>query len=144
MLNGTGLGWGCLISNPPVPIPNATCPKIYYLSMIMKAAELWEQTSVKLKASEQDTGPSDNKSIRCVIANHQSSFMECRVLYHAQLIDHFLGNVVILEDQVEVFTNLGGVIKPTEAVSMFFTLALQNGVVLTDNIEVTNFMKDGR
>ncbi|RCU19903.1 FAD-dependent oxidoreductase, partial [Acinetobacter baumannii] len=47
------------------------------------------------------------------------------------------------EDWVGVVTEHGGVIKPTKAVSMFQTLALQNGAVLRDNMEVKGVERDG-
>ncbi|KAJ6758737.1 PEROXISOMAL SARCOSINE OXIDASE [Salix koriyanagi] len=41
-----------------------------------------------------------------------------------------------------VLTEVGGVIKPTKAVSMFQALAFQKGAVLRDNMEVKNIVKD--
>lgn len=126
----------------------ATYPENYYFGMVVEAAKLWEQVQsevgykVYYKTPQFDMGPSDDKSLRCVIANCESYSMPCRVLDPAQVSDHFSGKMAIPENWIGVLTELGGVIKPTKAVSMFQTLAFQNGAVLMDNMEVKDIKKD--
>ena len=125
----------------------ATYPESYYSSMVMEAEQLWELAQSEVgyrvyhKSPQLDMGPSDSKSLRCVIANCHSTSMPCRVLDPAQVAHHFSGKIAIPEDWVGVLTELGGVIKPTKAVSMFQTLAIRNGAVLMDNMEVSNICK---
>ena len=125
----------------------ASYSKSFYSQMVVEAAQLWEQAEseagykVYHKTPQFDMGPSDSKSLRCAIANCESSSMTCRVLDHAQVSDHFSGNISVPEDWIGVLTELGGVIKPTKAVSMFQTLALRNGALLMDNMEVINICK---
>ena len=79
----------------------ATYPENYYFGMVVEAAKLWEQVQsevgykVYYKTPQFDMGPSDDKSLRCVIANCESYSMPCRVLDPAQVSDHFSGKMAI-------------------------------------------------
>ncbi|XP_028113089.1 probable sarcosine oxidase [Camellia sinensis] len=127
----------------------ATYPEPYYSSMVMDSSKLWEETQseigykVYFKTSQFDMGPSDNKSLRAVIANCESDSIPHRVLDAHQVFDEFSGRISIPENWVGVVSEVGGVIKATKAVSMFQTLAIKHGAVLRDNTEVENIERDG-
>ncbi|KAJ4849055.1 hypothetical protein Tsubulata_029531 [Turnera subulata] len=126
----------------------ATYPEDYYGGMAIESARLWEEAQseigfkVYFKAQQFDMGPSDNKSLLSVISSCRKHSIPCRVLDRKQVAEEYSGKIDIPEDWVGVCTQLGGVIKPTKAVSMYQTLALKNGAVLRDNMEVDNVVKD--
>ncbi|XP_057958275.1 probable sarcosine oxidase [Malania oleifera] len=126
----------------------ATYPDAYFQSMAMESAQLWEEAQseigyrVHFKASQFDMGPSDDKSLRAAIRNCRSSSVPHRVLEPGQVSDRFLGRIEIPENWIGLSTDLGGVLKPTKAVAMFQTLALQKGAVLRDNMKVKDIRRD--
>lgn len=125
-----------------------TYPEEYYSGMVKEASKLWEEAEseigykVHFKTSHFDMGPSDNKSLLSVIANCESNSIPYRKLNRAEVAGNFSGRIDIPENWIGVSTELGGVIKPTKAVGMFQTLAIQNGAVLRDNTEVEEIKKD--
>lgn len=126
----------------------ATYPEDYYCGMVMESSQLWEEAQTEIgfkvyfKTQHLDMGPSDNKSIRAVVSSCQKESVPYQILDRQQVANQFSGGIDIPENWVGISTELGGVIKPTKAVSMFQTLALQKGAILRDNMEVTNIVRD--
>ncbi|CAK7354138.1 unnamed protein product [Dovyalis caffra] len=126
----------------------ATYPEDYYCDMVMESSQIWEQAQseigykVYFKSQQFDMGPSDNKSLRSVISSCEKKCLSYRVLDSQQVADRFSGRVSIPENWVGVLAEIGGVIKPTKAVSMFQALAFQKGAVLRDNMEVKDIVRD--
>ncbi|KAJ6434771.1 hypothetical protein OIU84_000078 [Salix udensis] len=126
----------------------ATYPEDHYCDMVMESSQSWEQAQseigykVYFKAQQFDMGPSDNKSLLAVISSCEKKSLPYQVLHGQQVADRFSGRITVPESWVGVLTEVGGVIKPTKAVSMFQALAFQKGAVLRDNMEVKNIVKD--
>ncbi|GAB4833087.1 hypothetical protein Ancab_007146 [Ancistrocladus abbreviatus] len=121
----------------------ATYPEPYYANMVLEASRLWEEAQseigyqVYFRTRHFDMGTSDDKSLCSVIQNCRSnSAVGCRVLDHCQVAEEFSGKVALPENWIGVICEFGGVIKPTKAVAMFQSLALRNGAVLKDKMEV--------
>lgn len=127
----------------------ATYPEDYYYPMVMESYKLWAEAEseigykVLFKARHLDLGSSDDKCLRNVIETCHKHSVPHAVLDHQQVAEKFAGSFDIPENCVGVFTEYGGVIKPTKAVSMFQTLAFQKGAVLRDCMEVKDIRKDG-
>ncbi|OUZ99203.1 FAD dependent oxidoreductase [Macleaya cordata] len=125
-----------------------TYPEDYYSDMVIESSKLWEEAEseigyrVYFKTRQFDMGPSDDKSLRSAIETCKSNSIPHRVLDRKQVLEEFSGVFEIPENWVGLSTRLGGVIKPTKAVSMFQTLAIQNGAVLRDYIEVNDIKRD--
>ncbi|KAL9441320.1 hypothetical protein AB3S75_019909 [Citrus x aurantiifolia] len=125
----------------------ATYPEDYYHPMVLESSLLWEHAQseigykVYFKAHQFDMGPSENKSLRSVIDSCRKNSVPHQVLDCRQVLEKYSGRIEIPENWVGVATELGGVIKPTKAVSMFQTLAIKNGAVLRDNTEVKTVLK---
>lgn len=126
----------------------ATYPENYYSGMVIESTQLWRQAEseigykVYFKTSQFDMGPSDDKSLLAVIENCRSNSIPHRILDSSLVSDQFSGKIKIPENWIGISTELGGVIKPTKAVSMYQTLALQNGAVLRDNMEVIEIRRE--
>ncbi|PIA43726.1 hypothetical protein AQUCO_01800051v1 [Aquilegia coerulea] len=126
----------------------ATYPEDYYSDMVIESSRLWEEAEseigyqVYIKTPQFDMGPKNNKSLQCVIENCKSSSLPCSVLDNKQVSEQFNGSFELPENWVGLLTQLGGVLKPTKAVSMFQTLALQKGATLRDNMEVIDIKMD--
>ncbi|KAL2490120.1 putative sarcosine oxidase [Forsythia ovata] len=126
----------------------ATYPEDYYSSMVLESSHLWEEAEAEIgykvyfKTIQFDMGPSDKKSLQAVITSCKENSIPVRVLDHSQVSEEFSGVFELPEDWIGVVTKQGGVLKPTKAVSMFQTLALKNGAMLRDNMEVTEIKKD--
>ncbi|CAK9141598.1 unnamed protein product [Ilex paraguariensis] len=126
----------------------ATYPEEYYSRLVIESSHLWEEAEseigykVYFKSPQFDMGLSDDKSLRAVIASCRKNSIPHRVLDQRQVHEEFSGRIQLAENWVGVLSDLGGVIKPTKAVSMFQTLALKNGAVLRDNTEVFDIKKD--
>ncbi|KAF5179392.1 N-methyl-l-tryptophan oxidase [Thalictrum thalictroides] len=126
----------------------ATYPEDYYSQMVIESSRLWEEAEseigyqVYIKTPQFDMGPNNNKSLQCVIENCKSSSLPCSVLDPKQVSEQFKGRFELPENWVGVLTQLGGVLKPTKAVSMFQTLAFQMGAILRDNMQVIDIKKD--
>ncbi|XP_041019415.1 probable sarcosine oxidase [Juglans microcarpa x Juglans regia] len=127
----------------------ATYPEDYYYAMVMESYKLWEEAEseigykVYFKARHLDMGASDDKSVRGIIDTCIKHSVPHEVLDPRLLAEKFSGMFNIPENCVGVSNDYGGVIKPTKAVSMFQTLALQKGAVLRDCMEVKDIRKDG-
>ncbi|KAK4746992.1 hypothetical protein SAY87_026029 [Trapa incisa] len=125
----------------------ATYPEVYYTAMARQAAELWAEAEadagfrVHIKTSQLDVGPA-NASLRAVVSSCRKTSLPHSVLNAEELSRMFSGRMSIPEDWTAVTTDLGGVIKPTKAVSMFQMLAVRNGAVLKDNMEVSDIRRD--
>ncbi|XP_052210050.1 probable sarcosine oxidase [Diospyros lotus] len=127
----------------------ATYPEAFYPAMVMESVKLWQEAEseigykVYFKTKQLDMGPTDDASLLAVVASCQLNSIPHRVLNPRQLLDEFSDRFQLPESWVAVVTEVGGVIKPTKAVSMYQTLALRYGAVLKDNMEVTGIEKDG-
>ncbi|KAK8712012.1 hypothetical protein V6N13_147265 [Hibiscus sabdariffa] len=127
----------------------ATYPEDYYFSLVTESYRLWEQAQAEIgfrvyfKARHLDIGPADAKSLLAVIDSCRNNAVPHQVLNRQQVAERFSGRIDIPDDWIGVSCELGGVIKPTKAVSMFQMLALKNGALLRDNIKVVNIAKDG-
>ncbi|XP_062165244.1 probable sarcosine oxidase [Alnus glutinosa] len=130
-------------------IIRATYPEDYYFPMVIESYKLWQEAEsqigykVYFKAGHLDMGDSHNKSMRGIINTCRKHSVSHEVLDRRQLADKFSGRFNIPEDWIAVFTEYGGVIKATKAVSMFQALAFQKGVVLRDCMEVKDIRKEG-
>ncbi|KAJ9167603.1 hypothetical protein P3X46_019220 [Hevea brasiliensis] len=126
----------------------ATYPEDYYCAMAKESFALWEEAQLEIgfkvyfKAQQFDMGPSDNKSLLSVISSCQKNSVPYQVLDRQQVEEKFSGRIKLPENWIGVCSELGGVIKPTKAVSMFQALALRKGAILRDNIQVDNIVKD--
>ncbi|KAL5974132.1 hypothetical protein ACLOJK_030795 [Asimina triloba] len=129
----------------------ATYPEHYYSSMVLESARLWEQAQAEIgyrvytKTSQFDMGPSHDRSLLSVIDSCRSRGIPHTVLDPQQVRDRErCGGVFHLPDGwIGVSTEVGGIIKPTKAVSMFQTLASRHGARLMDHAEVVDVKKDG-
>lgn len=125
-----------------------TYPEDYYSSMVIESAQLYEDAEIEIgykvyfKAPQFDLGPADNKSLRAVIASCQKNSIPHQILDHRQVHEEFSGRIELPENWIGLLTEIGGVIKPTKAVSMFQALAHKHGASLRDNIEVVDLKKD--
>lgn len=125
-----------------------TYSKPYYSSMALESTTLWEEAQSQIgykvvhPTNHLDMGPANNPSIQASIRSCQCNSIEYRILDPDQLAKEFSGGVTVPEDWIGVVSGGAGVIKPTKAVSMFQTLAIQNGAVLKDNVKVNNVTRD--
>ncbi|CAM8969418.1 unnamed protein product [Rhodiola kirilowii] len=126
----------------------ATYPEAYYSTMVEQSARLWAQLEAEIgyrvyfPSTHLDVGPSHSKSLLAVISNCQCHGIPHQVLHGYEVSERFSGRFHIPEDWIGLLTELGGVIKPTKAVAMFQALALKNGAVLKDNIEVRDIKRN--
>ena len=126
----------------------ATYPESYYSRMVMESSQLWQEAEseigykVYFKTTHLDMAPSNDKSLKAVIKNCQSNSIPNQILDSTQVSDHFSGKIQIPENWVGLVTDLGGVLKPTKAVAMYQTLAVQNGATLKDNVEVREIKRE--
>ncbi|XP_065850638.1 probable sarcosine oxidase [Euphorbia lathyris] len=127
----------------------STYPEDYYTAMAVKSSHLWEKAqseagfNVYFKSPHFDMGPSDDKSLRSLISSCRKNSIPYQILNRQQVVEKFSGKINIPENWVGVYTELGGVIKPTKAVSMYQQLAFRNGAVLKDNTEVNAVVNAG-
>lgn len=125
-----------------------TYPEDYYYDMVIESYKLWDQAQseigykVLFKTQHLDMGHSDDKCLRALISTCQKHGAHCDILDPQQVAHKFSGRIHIPDDWIAVSTDLGGVIKPTKAVSMFQTLAFKYGAVLKDNTEVQSIDQD--
>lgn len=127
----------------------ATYPEDYYCAMAMESSKLWEEAQLEInfkvyfKAQQFDMGPLDDKSLLSAVSSCQKNSVPHQVLDSQQVAKKFSGRIKLPENWIGICTELGGVIKPTKAVSMFQALASRKGAILRDNIQVNNIVKDG-
>uniref|UniRef100_A0A1J3CVQ5 Putative sarcosine oxidase n=1 Tax=Noccaea caerulescens TaxID=107243 RepID=A0A1J3CVQ5_NOCCA len=127
----------------------ATYPEDYYYAMVSESTRLWAQAQseigykVHFPTQQFDMGPADQQSLLSVVATCRKHGLAHRVIDSTAVSEHFSGRISIPENWIGVSTDLGGVIKPTKAVSMFQTLAFRHGAVLRDNTKVANIKRDG-
>ncbi|KAL6985101.1 sarcosine oxidasee (formaldehyde-forming) [Sarracenia purpurea var. burkii] len=126
----------------------ATYPENYYSAMVFESLRLWEEAEseigykVYFKSPQFDMGPADNASLRAVITSCQLNAIPHKVLDPTQVRDEFSGRIQLPEDWVGILSEVGGVVKPTKAVSMFQTLAIKHGAVLKDNMKVEEIERE--
>ncbi|XP_042496583.1 probable sarcosine oxidase [Macadamia integrifolia] len=126
----------------------ATYPEHYYSSMVIESSRLWEEAQseigyqVHYKTIHFDFGPTDDKSLLSAINGCKANSISHSILDPGQVAEKFSGKFKLPENWIGLETELGGVIKPTKAVSMFQTLAIQRGAILRDNTEVKEIKKD--
>ncbi|KAL3747930.1 hypothetical protein ACJRO7_016708 [Eucalyptus globulus] len=125
-----------------------TYPEDYYTNMVLEASELWREAEseagykVYTSTPQLDMGPANDASLKAVIASCQKNSFSFQILDHDEVASKFSGRLSIPENWIAVLTELGGVIKPTKAVSMFQALAFRRGAVLKDNMEVKDIKRD--
>ncbi|KAE8056515.1 hypothetical protein FH972_013283 [Carpinus fangiana] len=126
----------------------ATYSKDYYFPMVIESYKLWEEAEsqigykVYFKAEHLEMGDSRDKNMRGIIHTCHKYSVAHEILDRQQVANKFSGRFDIPENWIAVFTEYGGVIKPTKAVSMFQALAFQKGAVLRDCMEVKDIRKD--
>ncbi|GER34394.1 N-methyl-L-tryptophan oxidase [Striga asiatica] len=126
----------------------ATYPEDYYPPMVLESARLWEQAEAQIgykvyfKTRQLDMGPSDNTSLLAAVNSCRKCSIPVRILSSREVLEEFSGVFRIPADWIGVVTELGGVIKPTKAVSMFQALCARNGAVLKDNAQVVDVKRD--
>ncbi|KAL6985097.1 sarcosine oxidasee (formaldehyde-forming) [Sarracenia purpurea var. burkii] len=126
----------------------AAYPEEYYSAMVMESVRLWEEAEseigykVYFKTSHLDMGPANNEILRAITTNFQLNAIPHRVLDPSQVHEEFSGKIELPENWIGVLSEIGGVVKPTKAVSMFQTLALKNGAVLKDNMKVSEMERE--
>ncbi|KAI3407180.1 Epidermal patterning factor-like protein [Psidium guajava] len=125
-----------------------TYPEDYYADIVFEASKLWREAEseagyrVYTSTPHLDMGPANDASLRSLIASCRKNSISFRILDHRDVANRFSGRLSIPEDWIAVSTELGGVIKPTKAVSMFQALAFRRGAVLKDNMEVKDIKRD--
>lgn len=118
-----------------------TYPEDYYPQMVLESLKLWKDAEAEIgykvyfKTSQLDIGPSDDKALLALIPSSLKNSIPVRVIQKSCKFE-------IPENWIGVVTENGGVIKPTKAVSMFQALAIKNGAVLEDNMEVVEIKRD--
>ncbi|XP_050218477.1 probable sarcosine oxidase [Mercurialis annua] len=126
----------------------ATYPEDYYCAMAIESYKLWEEAESEMgfkvyyKARQFDMGPSDDKTLLSIISSCNKNSVSCQILDSQQVAEKFSGRINIPENWIGVSTEFGGIIKPTKAVAMFQSLAIRNGAVLRDNMEVISLVRD--
>ncbi|GFZ08212.1 FAD-dependent oxidoreductase family protein [Actinidia rufa] len=95
----------------------ATYTEAYYAAMVMDSLRLWEEAEAEIGY---------------------------KVYFKTQHFDMGPSDDKSLQSIIANchLTSIGGVIKPTKAVSMFQTLAIRNGAVIRDNMEVREMERD--
>ncbi|KAJ9184143.1 hypothetical protein P3X46_007914 [Hevea brasiliensis] len=127
----------------------AAYPQDYYCAMAMESYTLWEEAQseigfkVYFKTQQFNMGPSDDKELLSILSSFQKNSVPYQILDRQQTAEKFSRRINLPENWIGVFTELGGVIKPTKAVSMFQVLASRKGAILRDNVEVNSITKDG-
>ncbi|KAI3974481.1 hypothetical protein MKX01_017974 [Papaver californicum] len=118
------------------------------IKMVLESSKLWEEAEAEIgyrvyfKTGHLDMGVPNDKGLRTVIVSCQSNSIPHRVLSREQVIHEFSGVFKIPDSWIGLSIDLGGVLKPTKAVSMFQTLAIKNGAVLKDYMEVNEIKRD--
>ncbi|KAF8036942.1 hypothetical protein BT93_C2618 [Corymbia citriodora subsp. variegata] len=126
----------------------ATYPEDYYTDMVLESSKLWREAEaeagyrVYTSTPHLDMGPANDVSLQAVIAICLKNSFSVQVLNQRAVADRFSGRLSIPKDWIAVYTEFGGIIKPTKAVSMFQALAFQRGAVLKDNMEVKDIKTD--
>ncbi|CAL0327260.1 unnamed protein product [Lupinus luteus] len=126
----------------------ATYPQHHYYPLVMESYNLWQQAQaqagydVYFKAHHFDMGPQNDPTLLALIDNCCKHNIQHHLLRHDEVAEKFSGRFSIPENWIGVYNSLGGVIKPSKAVAMFQTLAIKNGAVLKDNVEVIDIKKE--
>ncbi|EXC08458.1 hypothetical protein L484_009601 [Morus notabilis] len=120
----------------------AAYPEDYYTPLVLESNALWRRAEAEIgykvyfKAhGHLDMGPSESEILRAVISTCRKHSLSHRLMDGPEVLREFSGRIQLPENWAAVYTEHGGAIKPTKAVSMFQTLALKNGAVLRDNTE---------
>ncbi|XP_020589075.1 probable sarcosine oxidase [Phalaenopsis equestris] len=127
----------------------ATYSAPHYPPMAIESARLWEQAQahsgyrVLTRTSHLDLGSASNPALQSIIRNCSTNPLALKVLdTESQLAEQFSGAFRLPVGWLSVSTALGGVIKPTKAVSMFQSLAFRHGATIRDRTEVTEIERD--
>ncbi|KAF1893937.1 hypothetical protein Lal_00002489 [Lupinus albus] len=126
----------------------ATYIQNHYYPLVMESYKLWQQAEaqagykVYYKAHHFDMAPRNDPTLLAVIDNCRRHNIQHQILRHDQAAEKFSGNFNIPENWIGVSNELGGILKPSKAVSMYQTLAIKNGAVLRDNTEVIDIKRD--
>lgn len=126
----------------------STYPEDYYPKMVLESEKLWKEAEAEIgykvyfKTSQFDIGPSDDKALQALISSCHKNSIPVRVIPPGHNQPKNFCKFEIPENWICVVTEHGGIIKPTKAVSMFQALAIKNGAVLEDNMEVVEIKRD--
>ncbi|KAL3688596.1 hypothetical protein R1sor_014905 [Riccia sorocarpa] len=118
-----------------------TYPEEYYTKMMVEAYDLWSQAerdagyTVYTKTGQLDFGPRDNPSLGALIATLQKFSIDHEILTPDHVSSRF-PMVQIPAHWVAVYTQQGGVLRASKAVSMFLSLAAKHGATLRDQTKV--------
>ncbi|GMN54503.1 hypothetical protein TIFTF001_023638 [Ficus carica] len=121
----------------------AAYPEDYYAPLVLESNALWPRAEaevgykVRYPARQLDMGPSESTILRALISSCVKHSLAYRLMDGPKVQDEFLGRIQIPSNWAAIYTDHGGVVKPTKAVSMFQALASRNGAILRDNTEVT-------
>ncbi|GMN54505.1 hypothetical protein TIFTF001_023636 [Ficus carica] len=127
----------------------ATYTKDYYVPLVLESNALWSRAEaeigfkVRFPGRHLGMGPSESNILRALISSCEKHSIAYRLIDGPKVQDEFLGRVQIPSDWTAIYTDHGGVVKPTKAVSMFQALASRNGAVLRDNTGVTEIKSLG-
>ncbi|KAF8036589.1 hypothetical protein BT93_C2344 [Corymbia citriodora subsp. variegata] len=127
---------------------HATYPEDYYTDMVFESSKLWREAEaeagyrVYTSTPHLDMGPANGVNLQAFKAICQRNSFPVEALNPSAVAKKFSGRLSIPEDWIAVYTEFGGIIKPTKAVSMFQALALQRGAVLKDNMAVKDIKRE--
>lgn len=122
----------------------------FYAKMVLAAEPLWREAEAEIgykvffKTQQLDMFPADNTALQAVVSTCRNTSIPVQVLDPDQVREEFGGRFQLPENWVGVVSGLGGVIKPTKAVSMFQSLAVKHGAILRDNVEVNGVERDNK
>ncbi|KAI4330296.1 hypothetical protein MLD38_028596 [Melastoma candidum] len=122
--------------------------KDYYGAMVIESCRLWREAEteagyrVYTPTPQLDMWPADCVGLRAVVASCQRNSVSCEILDHEGVDKEFSGKISIPEGWIAVRSEIGGIVKPTKAVSMFQALALKWGAILRDRTEVKDIKRD--
>ncbi|KAL3688718.1 hypothetical protein R1sor_015027 [Riccia sorocarpa] len=118
-----------------------TYPEEYYTKMMVEAYDLWSQAerdagyAVYTETGRLDFGPRDNPGLVALIASLQKFSLDHEILNPDHVSSRF-PMVEIPDHWVAVYTQQGGVLLATKAVSMFLSLSAKHGATLRDRTKV--------
>ncbi|XP_020674030.1 probable sarcosine oxidase [Dendrobium catenatum] len=128
----------------------ATYSAPHYPPMVIESSRLWEEAQaesgyrVLTKTTQFDIGPADTPSLQSIITNCSTNSLALKVFdTDSQLAEQFSGAFRLPVGWLSLSTSLGGVIKPTKAVSMFQSLAIRHRATIRDRAEVAEIKRDG-
>ncbi|KAG6541767.1 hypothetical protein Mapa_016779 [Marchantia paleacea] len=125
-----------------------TYPEEYYTIMMAEAYNLWEEAerdagyAVYTKTGQLDFGLRSNSSLAATVSNLQKLEIDHEILTPAQVSARF-PMMELPHDYYAVYTQQGGILRASKAVSMFLALAAKHGATLRDRTKVLNIRSLG-